>query len=57
MAQPGQRMTLSGTFEWLGLSQSFLRLHLNDDLRWHEGSVRGLVLDVGGEPVNEVAFR
>ena len=43
--------------DWLRLSRSYTRLLLNRDLaRWSQ-YVRGVVLDVGGEPASEVAYR
>lgn len=39
------------------MSRSYARLLLNRDLARWAGHVRGVVLDVGGEPESEVAYR
>lgn len=43
--------------DWLRLSRSYARLLLNRDLARLAHRVRGVVLDVGGEPQSEVAYR
>ena len=46
-----------GWRDWFRASRSYLRLHLNRDLQRCSSQVRGLVLDVGGEPARPVAYR
>ena len=46
-----------GGLNWFRLSRSYLRLQLNRDLRRYDSVVQGLVLDVGGEPDSQVAYR